>query len=65
MFYDKCEIKHWLKYLAFVNVDLTVASSETRQAGAGVVVDAINAGGAIQAGVGLALVNVDLAVHTF
>ena len=50
-------------HLALVDVDLAVPSGETKDAVAGVIVDAVNAGGSIQARVCLALVNVHLTVH--
>ena len=54
-----------LIYLAFVNVDFTVPALKSWDALADKVIDAVNAGGAVQTGVDLTLVNVDLAVHTW
>lgn len=58
------ELKAWTHF-AFVYVDLAVSARESRQAGACVVVDPVDAGGVVQTGVRLALVNVDLAVHAW
>ncbi len=52
-------------HLAFVNVDLAVSAGEAWNAAAGVVVDAVHAGGAIQARIRITFVNVDLAVNTW
>lgn len=56
------EQQSWAAYLALVNVNLAVPSGEAEHAGAGVVVDTVQATGAVQTGVALALVNVGLAV---
>ena len=50
--------------LALVDVDLGERAGEPWQAGAGEVVDAVDAGRPVLAFVGGALVDVDLAVHT-
>ena len=51
--------------LAVVNVELAVPALIARGAGAGVVVDPVLAGGAIEAGLALALVNVGLTPGTW